>query len=92
MLKMTQIELTKKKSYVGIYGKDFRIQFKVIIKNSEGKIGEKKARSLLYDSITKQLSIIRKKRSQELGLHLPEISRDALRKKLRELRKFIYYS
>ncbi|CAG8737957.1 10607_t:CDS:2 [Dentiscutata erythropus] len=49
-----------------IYGKDFRVQFNKIIKNSRGKIGEKKARSLLYDSITKQLSIIRKKRSQEL--------------------------
>ncbi|CAJ0649512.1 4312_t:CDS:2 [Entrophospora sp. SA101] len=49
-----------------IYGKDFRVQFNDIIKNSGGKIGEKKARSLLYDSITKQLSIIRKKRSQKL--------------------------
>ncbi|CAG8820889.1 28515_t:CDS:2, partial [Gigaspora margarita] len=41
-----------------IYGKDFRAQFNEIIKNSGGKIGEKKARSLLYDFITKQLSII----------------------------------
>ncbi|RIB16927.1 hypothetical protein C2G38_2038167 [Gigaspora rosea] len=70
-----------------IYGKDFRVQFNEIIKNSRGKIGEKKARSLLYDSITKQLSIIRKKRSQELGLHLPEISRDALRKKTQRAEK-----
>ncbi|CAJ0649518.1 8954_t:CDS:2, partial [Entrophospora sp. SA101] len=55
-----------------IYGKDFRVQFNDIIKNSGGKIGEKKARSLLYDSITKQLSIIRKKRSQKLVKSLPE--------------------
>ncbi|CAJ0760787.1 19204_t:CDS:2, partial [Entrophospora sp. SA101] len=47
-----------------IYGKDFRVQFNDIIKNSGGKIGEKKARSLLYDSITKQLSIIHNARHQ----------------------------
>ncbi|CAG8796026.1 16529_t:CDS:2 [Cetraspora pellucida] len=70
-----------------IYEKDFKIQFNEIIKNSRGKIGKKKARSLLYDSITKQLSIIYKKRSQELGLHLPEISRDALRKKTQRTKK-----
>ncbi|CAG8453054.1 14752_t:CDS:2 [Cetraspora pellucida] len=70
-----------------IYRKDFKVQFNEIIKNSRGKIGEKKARSLLYDSITKQLSIIRKKRSQELGLHLPEISWDALYKKTQRAEK-----
>ncbi|RHZ72556.1 hypothetical protein Glove_242g3 [Diversispora epigaea] len=46
-----------------VYGKDFRVQLNKIIKNSGGKIGEKKARSLLYDFITKQLSILRKKKS-----------------------------
>ncbi|CAG8751892.1 776_t:CDS:1, partial [Acaulospora colombiana] len=70
-----------------IYGKDFRVQLNEIIKNSGGKIGEKKARSLLYDSITEQLNLLRKKRSQELGLHLPEISRDALRKKTQRAEK-----
>ncbi|CAH1771330.1 14041_t:CDS:2, partial [Entrophospora sp. SA101] len=56
-------------------------------KGFQGKIGEKKARSLLYDSITKQLSIICKKRSQKLGLYLPEISQDALRKKTQRAEK-----
>ncbi|CAG8633584.1 9731_t:CDS:2, partial [Gigaspora rosea] len=56
------------------------------------KIGEKKARRLLYDSITKQLSIIHKKRSQELGLHLPEISRDDLRKKTQKAEKIYILS
>ncbi|CAJ0848102.1 7918_t:CDS:1, partial [Entrophospora sp. SA101] len=59
-----------------LYAKDFRIQLNGIIETSEGKFGEKKARSLLYDSITKQLNLIRKQRSQELGLQLRDISRD----------------
>ena len=58
-----------------------------VIENSDGKFGEKKARSLLYDSITKHLNLLRKQRSQELGLHLPEISRDALRKKTQRAEK-----
>ncbi|KAF0410770.1 hypothetical protein F8M41_008268 [Gigaspora margarita] len=70
-----------------LYPKDYKIQLNEIIENSEGKFGEKKARSLLYDSITNHLSILRKKRSQELGLHLPDISRDALRKKTQRAEK-----
>ncbi|CAG8593712.1 10203_t:CDS:2 [Paraglomus occultum] len=73
--------------YWFLYAKDFRLQYNEIIVSSGGKISEKKARSLLYDSVVKQLSIIRKKRSQELGLHLPEISRDALRKKTQRAEK-----
>ncbi|GBB85757.1 hypothetical protein RclHR1_01220053 [Rhizophagus clarus] len=70
-----------------LYAKDFRTQLNEIIENSDGKFGEKKARSLLYDSITKHLNLLRKQRSQELGLHLPEISRDALRKKTQRAEK-----
>ncbi|PKB94921.1 hypothetical protein RhiirA5_437761 [Rhizophagus irregularis] len=70
-----------------LYAKDFRTQLNEIIENSDGKFGEKKARSLLYNSITKHLNLLRKQRSQELGLHLPEISRDALRKKTQRAEK-----
>src|SRR5947207_1967548 len=47
----------------------------------EHKFGEKKARSILYDFIVEQLSILHKKRSQEMGLHLRNVSQDSLRKK-----------
>ena len=70
-----------------LYAKDFRTQLNEIIENSDGKFGEKKARSLLYDSITKHLNLLRKQRSQELGLQLREISRDSLRKKTQRAEK-----
>ncbi|RGB21603.1 hypothetical protein C1646_777652 [Rhizophagus diaphanus] len=50
-----------------LYWKDFRNQLDEFIRSGGGKFGEKKARSILYDTITEQLSILRKKRSQELG-------------------------
>ncbi|POG59105.1 hypothetical protein GLOIN_2v1789540 [Rhizophagus irregularis DAOM 181602=DAOM 197198] len=68
-----------------LYWKDFRVQLDEII--SKDKFGEKKARSLLYDSITKQLNLLRKQRSQELGLQLRYISRDSLRKKTQRAEK-----
>ncbi|CAG8740877.1 6427_t:CDS:2, partial [Acaulospora morrowiae] len=37
--------------YWSLYAKDFRLQYNEIIVSSGGKISEKKARSLLYDSI-----------------------------------------
>ncbi|CAB4399321.1 unnamed protein product [Rhizophagus irregularis] len=64
-----------------LYAKDFIIQLNGIIESSGGKFGEKKARGLLYDSITKQLNLLRKQRSQETGLQLRDVSRDSLRKK-----------
>ncbi|RGB26472.1 hypothetical protein C1646_770397 [Rhizophagus diaphanus] len=70
-----------------LYAQDFRVQLDEIIKNCKGRFGEKKARSLLYDSIADQLSILRKKRSQELGLQLRDISRDSLRKKTQRAEK-----
>ena len=68
-----------------LYWKDFRVQLDEII--SKDKFGEKKARSLLYDSITKQLNLLRKQRSQETGLQLRDVSRDILRKKTQRAEK-----
>src|SRR6202012_5893061 len=70
-----------------LYAQNFKVQLDEIIKNSQGKFGEKKARSLLYDSISEQLSILRRKRSQYLGLQLRKISRDTLRKKTQRAEK-----
>ena len=70
-----------------LYWKDFRNQLDEIIRSGDGKFGEKKARSILYDIITEQLSILRKKRSQELGLKLRDVSRDSLRKKTQRAEK-----
>ncbi|CAJ0834282.1 1586_t:CDS:2 [Entrophospora sp. SA101] len=49
------------------YGKEFLIQVSEIIKNSNGKIGEKKAKGIVYDKILEHISIIRKKRSEDTG-------------------------
>ena len=70
-----------------LYWKDFRDQLDEIIRSNSGKVGEKKARSMLYDTITEQLSILRKKRSQELGLKVRVVSRDSLRKKTQRAEK-----
>ncbi|POG82475.1 hypothetical protein GLOIN_2v1495260 [Rhizophagus irregularis DAOM 181602=DAOM 197198] len=70
-----------------LYAKDFIIQLNGIIESSGGKFGEKKARGLLYDSITKQLNLLRKQRSQETGLQLRDVSRDSLRKKTQRAEK-----
>ncbi|PKC08903.1 hypothetical protein RhiirA5_499651 [Rhizophagus irregularis] len=51
------------------------------------KFGKKKAKGLLYDSITKQLNLLRKQRSQETGLQLRDVSRDSLRKKTQRAEK-----
>ena len=42
---------------------------------------------MLYDTITEQLSILRKKRSQELGLKVRVVSWDSLRKKTQRAEK-----
>jgi len=70
-----------------LYWKDFRNQLDELIRSGGGKFGEKKARSILYDTITEQLSILRKKRSQELGVQLRNVSRDSLRKKTQRAEK-----
>src|SRR6185312_386077 len=61
------------------YGKEFIIQYNDLtlrgvqgtLKNSNGKIGEKKAKGIIYDKILEHLTIIQ---SKEMGLQLPEIS------------------
>jgi polyhydroxyalkanoate synthesis regulator phasin len=63
------------------YGKEFVIQYNDLIKNSNGKIGEKKAKGIIYDKILEHITIIREKRSKEMGLQLPEISRKTLCRK-----------
>ncbi|RHZ44323.1 hypothetical protein Glove_740g8 [Diversispora epigaea] len=60
------------------YGSEFIIQYNDLIKNSNGKIGEKKAKGIIYDKILEHITIIREKRSKEMGLQLPEISRKTL--------------
>ena len=70
-----------------LYWKDFRNQLDELIRSGGGRFGEKKARSMLYDTITEQLSILRKKRSQELGVQLRNVSRDSLRKKTQRAEK-----
>src|SRR6266487_5888725 len=62
-----------------LYGRDF--EFQVGEMSSKNKIGEKKARTLIYNEIENQLCILRNKRLQDLGLQVPNISRDTLRKK-----------
>ena len=53
----------------------------MIVQDSKGKIGEKKAKGIIYDKMLEHLSVLRKQRSEEIGLHLPEISRKNLQGK-----------
>ncbi|UZO05890.1 uncharacterized protein OCT59_026228 [Rhizophagus irregularis] len=73
--------------YWYLYAKDFIIQLNGIIESNGGKFDEKKARGLLYDSITKQLNLLRKQRSQETGLQLRGVSQNSLRKKTQRAKK-----
>ncbi|RHZ52557.1 hypothetical protein Glove_460g18 [Diversispora epigaea] len=63
------------------YGKEFITQVNETIKNGKGKVGEKKAKGIIYDKMLEDLSILRKKRSEDTGLQLPEISRKYLQGK-----------
>ena len=63
------------------YGKEFLNQVSVIIQDSKGKIGEKKAKGIVYDKMLEHLSMLRKQWSEETGLRLPEISRKNLQRK-----------
>ncbi|GES87681.1 hypothetical protein GLOIN_2v1735823 [Rhizophagus clarus] len=63
------------------YGKEFLNQVSVIVQDSKGKIGEKKAKGIVYDKMLEHLSMLRKQRSEETGLRLPEISRKNLQRK-----------
>ena len=66
------------------YGKKFVTQVNETMKNS--KIGEKKAKGIIYDKML-DLSILRKKRSEETGLQLPEITRKYLQRKTQKVVK-----
>ncbi|GBC35586.1 uncharacterized protein OCT59_029922 [Rhizophagus irregularis] len=67
------------------YGRNFVFQLEVLC--DKNKIGEKKARGLIYDEVVKQVNILRKKRSQDTGVPLPDITRDGLRKKTQRAEK-----
>ncbi|RIB14273.1 hypothetical protein C2G38_1668804 [Gigaspora rosea] len=63
------------------YGKEFLTQVSAIVQDGKGKIGEKKAKGIIYDKMLEHLSMLRKQRSEETGLRLPEISRKNLQRK-----------
>ncbi|CAG8438898.1 9106_t:CDS:2 [Cetraspora pellucida] len=54
------------------YGKEFITQVNKTIKNR--KVGKKKVKGIIYDKMLEDLSILCKKRSEDTGLQLPEIS------------------
>jgi hypothetical protein len=64
------------------YGKKFITQVNETMKNS--KIGEKKVKGIIYDKMLKDLSILCKKRSEETGLQLPEITHKYLQGKIQK--------
>jgi hypothetical protein len=61
------------------YGKKFITQVNEVTKGN--KIGKKKAKGIIYDKMLEDLSILHKKRSEETGLQLPEITRKYLQGK-----------
>ena len=67
------------------YGRNFVFQLEALC--DKNKIGEKKARGLIYDEVVKQVNILHKKRSQDTGVPLPDITRDGLRKKTQRAEK-----
>src|ERR1044071_6537287 len=67
------------------YERNFVFQLEALC--DKNKIGEKKARGLIYDEVVKQVNILRKKRSQDTGVPLPDITRDGLRKKTQRAKK-----
>ncbi|UZO04440.1 uncharacterized protein OCT59_024826 [Rhizophagus irregularis] len=50
------------------FGKEFMVHFSELVENSNGKIGEKKAKGIIYDGLLKQTATIREKRSKEMGI------------------------
>jgi hypothetical protein len=73
------------------YGRNFVFQLETLC--DKKRIGEKKARDLIYDEVVKQVNILCKKRSseapcgQDTGVPLPDITRDGLRKKTQRAEK-----
>ena len=43
------------------FGKEFMVHFNELVENSNGKIGEKKAKGIIYDEMLEHLATIREK-------------------------------
>ncbi|CAG8626928.1 14834_t:CDS:2 [Cetraspora pellucida] len=52
-----------------------------IVQDGKGKIGEKKAKKIIYNKMLEHLFMLQKQRSEETGLRLPEISYKNLQRK-----------
>jgi hypothetical protein len=59
------------------------------VENSNGKIGEKKAKGIIYDEMLEHLANIREKRSKEMGIQLPKISRSSLTRRTQRSMKLV---
>ena len=71
------------------FGKEFMVHFSELVENSNGKIGEKKAKGIIYDEMLEHLATIREKRSKEMGTQLPKISRSSLTRRTQRSMKLV---
>ncbi|GBB89091.1 hypothetical protein RclHR1_15770002 [Rhizophagus clarus] len=71
------------------FGKEFIYQYNKIVENSNGKIGEKKAKGIIYDEMLEHLATIREKRSKEMGIQLPKISCSSLTRRTQRSMKLV---
>ncbi|GES90860.1 hypothetical protein GLOIN_2v1030212 [Rhizophagus clarus] len=71
------------------FGKEFMVHFSELMENSNGKIGEKKAKGIIYDEMFEHLVTIREKRSKEMGIQLPKISRSSLTRRTQRSMKLV---
>ncbi|POG81142.1 hypothetical protein GLOIN_2v1835304 [Rhizophagus irregularis DAOM 181602=DAOM 197198] len=71
------------------FGKEFMVHFSELVENSNGKIGEKKAKGIIYDEMLEHLVTIREKRSKEMGIQLPKISRSSLTRRTQRSMKLV---
>ncbi|RIA88107.1 hypothetical protein C1645_256561 [Glomus cerebriforme] len=71
------------------FGTEFIYQYNDIVKNSNGRIVEKKAKGIIYDKMLEHLANICEKRSKDMGIQLPEISCNTLSKKTQRSMKLI---
>ncbi|RGB43458.1 hypothetical protein C1646_749677 [Rhizophagus diaphanus] len=71
------------------FGKEFMVHFSELVENSNGKIREKKAKGIIYNEMLKHLVTIREKRSKEMGIQLPKISRNSLTRRTQRSIKLV---
>ncbi|GES92571.1 hypothetical protein GLOIN_2v1030212 [Rhizophagus clarus] len=71
------------------FGKEFMVHFSELVKNSNGKIREKKAKGIIYDEMLEHLANIREKRSKEMGIQLLKISRSSLTRRTQRSMKLV---